>query len=97
MVLVSLGGCHLLDGLVVCLHRETRKKIVRYSGEVIVRGIVLTWREPRRATLVERDSKGNKWSGRIARARALHVRECDLRVTTSKRIISNLGACLNGD
>ena len=30
------------------------KKIVRYSGEVIVRGIVLAPREPRRATLVER-------------------------------------------
>ena len=30
------------------------KKIVRCSGEVIVRGIALTPREPRRATLVER-------------------------------------------
>ena len=30
------------------------KKIVRCSGEVIVRGIVLIPREPRRATLVER-------------------------------------------
>jgi len=36
------------------LHREARKKIVRCSGEVIVRGIVLTPREPQRATLVER-------------------------------------------
>ena len=53
MVLVTLGGCHLLDGLVVCLRREARKKIVQCSGEVIVRGIVLTLREPRRATLVE--------------------------------------------
>ena len=42
MVLVTPGGCHLLDGLVVCLHREAHKKIVRCSGEVIVRGIVLT-------------------------------------------------------
>ena len=41
------------------------KKIVRCSGEVIVRGIVLTPREPRRATLVERDAKGDKWSGRV--------------------------------
>ena len=64
-VLVTLGGCHLLDGLVVCLHCEARKKIVRCSGEEIVRGIVLTPREPRRATLVERDVKSNKWSGRI--------------------------------
>ena len=73
MVLVALGGCHLLDGLVVCLHREARKKIVRCSGEVIVRcsgevivrGIVLTPQEPQRATLVERDMNCNKWSGRI--------------------------------
>ena len=41
------------------------KKIVRCSGEEIVRGIVLTPWEPRRATLVERDMKGNKWSGRV--------------------------------
>ena len=65
MVLITLGGCHLLDGLVVCLRREARKKIVRCSGEVIVRGIVLTPQETRRATLVERDVKSNKWSGRI--------------------------------
>ena len=65
MVLVSLGGCHILDGLVACLRHEARKKIVRCSGEVIVRGIVLTPREPRRATLVELDVKSNKWFGRI--------------------------------
>ena len=65
MVLVILGGCHLLDGLVVCLRCEARKKIVRCSGEVIVWGIVLTPREPRRATLVERDVKSNKWFDRI--------------------------------
>ena len=60
MVLVTLGGCHLLDGLVVCLRREVCKKIMRYSEEVIVRGIVLTPREPQRATLLERDTKSNK-------------------------------------
>ena len=42
MVLVTLGGCHLLDGLVACLRREAQMKIVQCSGEVIVRGIVLT-------------------------------------------------------
>ena len=41
------------------------KKIVRCSREVIVRGIVLTPREPQRASLVERDAKGDKWSGRV--------------------------------
>ena len=45
MVLVTLRGCHLLDGLVV-VSVEARKKLVR--------GIVLALREPRRATLVKR-------------------------------------------
>ena len=53
MVLITLGGCHLLDGLVV-VSVEARKKLVRRSGEVLVRGIVLAPREPRRATLVKR-------------------------------------------
>ena len=52
MVLVTLGGCHLLDGLVV-VSVEARKKLVRRSGEVLVRGIVLAPREPRRETLVK--------------------------------------------
>ena len=64
MVLVTLGGCHLLDGLVV-VSVEARKKLVLCSREVIVRGIVLTPWEPRRATLVERDAKGDKWSGQV--------------------------------
>ena len=62
---VTLVGCHLLDGLVARGSIEARKKIVRCSGEEIVRGIVLTPREPRRGTLVERDVKSNKWFGRI--------------------------------
>jgi hypothetical protein len=33
VVLVTLGGCHLLDGLVACGFVEARKKIVRGSGE----------------------------------------------------------------
>ena len=53
MVLVTLGGCHLLDGLVV-VSVEARKKLVWRSGEVLVRGIVLAPQEPRRATLVKR-------------------------------------------
>ena len=52
-MLVTLGGCHLLDGLVV-VSVKARKKLVRRSGEVLVRGIVLAPWEPRRATLVER-------------------------------------------
>ena len=62
MVLVTLRGCHLLDGLVACDAVEARKEIVQCSGEEIVRGTVLTLRGSQRATLVERDMKGNKWS-----------------------------------
>ena len=51
--LVPLGGCHLLDVLVV-VSVEARKKLVRRSREVLVRGIMLAPREPRRATLVKR-------------------------------------------
>jgi hypothetical protein len=54
VALVTLGGCHLLDGLVACGSVEARKEIVRCSGEGFVRGTVLTPWEPRRATLVER-------------------------------------------
>ena len=53
MVLVTLGGCHLLDGLVV-VSFEARKKLVRCSGGGFMRGVVLTPRGSRRATLVER-------------------------------------------
>ena len=53
MVLVTLGGCHLLDNLVV-VSVEARKKLVRRSGEELVRGIVLVPRESRRAALVKR-------------------------------------------
>ena len=45
MVLVTLGGCHLLDVLVV-VSIEVRKKLVRCSREEIVRGIVLALLEP---------------------------------------------------
>jgi hypothetical protein len=33
VVLVTLGGCHLLDGLVVCDSVKARKRIVRGFGE----------------------------------------------------------------
>ena len=54
LVLVTLGGCHLLDGLVACDSIEAHEKIVRCSRGGFVRGIVLIPQEPRRATLVER-------------------------------------------
>jgi hypothetical protein len=53
VVLVTLGGCHLLDGLMACDSIEAREKIVRCSEGGFVRGIVLTPRGSRRATLVE--------------------------------------------
>ena len=54
MVLVTLGGCDLLDGLVACDSIEAREKIVRFPRGEFVRGIVLIPRGSRRATLVER-------------------------------------------
>ena len=53
VVLVTLGGCHLVDGLVACDSVEAREKIMRCSGGGFVRGIVLTPRGSRRATLVK--------------------------------------------
>jgi hypothetical protein len=53
VVLVTLGGCHLLDGLVACDSIEAREKIVRCAGGRFVRGIVLTPWGSRRVTLVE--------------------------------------------
>jgi hypothetical protein len=44
---------------------EAHKEIVRCSEEELVRGIVLAPREPQRVTLVKRDKKGDKWSGRV--------------------------------
>jgi hypothetical protein len=64
VVLVTLGGCHLLNGLVV-VSIEARKKFVRCFGEGFMRGIVLAPREPRRATLVKRDAKGDKWFDQV--------------------------------
>jgi hypothetical protein len=37
MVLVTLGGCHLLDGLVV-VFVKAHKKLVRCSGEELYEG-----------------------------------------------------------
>jgi hypothetical protein len=54
VVLVTLGGCHLLDGLVDFDSVEAHEKIVWCSRGRFVRGIVLTPRGSRRATLVER-------------------------------------------
>ena len=54
VVLVTIGGCHLLDGLVACDSIEAREKIVRCSGGGFVRGIMLTPWGSRRETLVDR-------------------------------------------
>ena len=54
MMLVTLGGYHLLYGLVACDSVGAREKIVRCSEGGFVRGIVLTSWGSRGATLVER-------------------------------------------
>ena len=48
-----------------CSPLKHAKKIVWCSREVIVRGVVLAPWEPQRATLVEQDTKGDKWSGQV--------------------------------
>ena len=62
VMLVTLGDCHLLYALVACGRVEAREKIVCLRRG-LMRAIVLTPQEPRRAPLVERDAKGDKWSG----------------------------------
>jgi hypothetical protein len=52
VVLFTLGGCHLLYGLLGCDSIEAREKIMRCSGG-LVRGIVLTPWGSQRATLIE--------------------------------------------
>ena len=52
VVLVTLGSCHLLDGLVV-VSVEACKKLGGAPEKSFVRGIVLTPWEPQRTTLVE--------------------------------------------
>ena len=52
MVLVTLGGCHLLDGLVV-VSVEAQRSLCGALEKSFVSGIMLAPREPRRATLVE--------------------------------------------
>jgi hypothetical protein len=64
--LVTLGDCHHIDSLVDCgLHCEAHVVIMRCSREELVRGVVLAPREPQRATLVERDTKSDKWSDHV--------------------------------
>ena len=53
VVLVTLGGCHLLDGLVACGSVKAHKEIMWCSKEEIVRGIVLAPWGSLRETLVE--------------------------------------------
>ena len=43
-VLVTLGGCHLLEGLVARGSVEARKETVWWFGEVICERLVLTSR-----------------------------------------------------
>jgi hypothetical protein len=53
VVLVTLGGWHLLDSLVACDSVEACEKVMRCSREGFMREIVLVPRGSRRATLVE--------------------------------------------
>ena len=52
MVLVTLGGCHLLDGW--WSPSKPARSLCGAPEKSFVKGIVLTLREPQRTTLVER-------------------------------------------
>ena len=53
MVLITLVGCHLLDGLVV-VSIESHKKLVRCFGEELCEWYCARPAELQRATLVKR-------------------------------------------
>jgi hypothetical protein len=53
VVFVTLGGCHLLDGLVAASLSKPARSLCGAPDMSFVWGIVLAPREPRRATLVE--------------------------------------------
>ena len=64
MVLVTLGGCHLLDGLVV-VSVEARKKLVWCSGEELCEGHCARPAGVQRATLVEHVIELPSFQGRF--------------------------------
>jgi hypothetical protein len=53
MVLVTLGGCLLLDGFVAWSPLKPAKRLCGALEKSFVRGIVLAPQEPQRATLVK--------------------------------------------
>jgi hypothetical protein len=65
MVLVTLGGCHLLDVLWLVALKHARRLCMARRG--FVRGIVLVSQEPRRATLVKRVIELPSLMGRFLR------------------------------
>lgn len=80
MVLVTLRGCDLLDGLKAVAPWNTIE-VVCGSREGIVRGIVLTPWETLRKNSSEQGVKSAKCLARSfdrAQVRALYVGECDL-------------------
>ena len=100
VVLVTLGGCHLLDGLVACDSVEARKEDCAVLRRSDCEGYCAY---PVGAT--KSNSSRARCEGRqvVQPSQVLelmvstHVGECDLQVTTSKRTGGNLVACLNGD
>ena len=93
MVLVTLGGCHLLDGLVAYDSIEACNEIVWCFREESVSGTVLTPRGSQRANLVERDGKSTSGlAGSSARAYGKH--STWETVTCGSTLARGLGATL---
>jgi hypothetical protein len=61
VVLVTLGGCYLLDGLMV-VSVEGRKKLEWCSEEEFCEGHFACPVGATKSNLVKRDAKSNKWS-----------------------------------
>jgi hypothetical protein len=71
------------------------KEVVHGFEVEFLRSTMLTPWETQRTTLVERRALSDpSRSSTRARLRALYVRDCDLRVTTRKRVDINLGLAL---
>ena len=100
VVLVTLGGYHLLDGLVVVVSPWSLQEDCARLQDRDCEGYCA---RPAGAT-----KSNSSWARReeqqvfrpgqvLELMWTLHVGECDLIVTTSKRTGGNLGACLSKD
>jgi hypothetical protein len=98
VVLVTLGGCHLLDGLMVVsveAHKEDCVTLRRSDCEGYCAHPAGAMKS--NSSRARREGRQVVWPCQVLELVVSTLGECDLRVTTSKRTGGKLGACLNGD